>query len=227
MQISRKNQKKSIGKKPKAIPKAPPVIDGLLKIGVTLRYQKTSTSTAFVYTNCLGKLLYVANSATVGYTVYEAIRLKRITVRALGIVNNSAGGFSLLTNQITLRMDDGAALPFGSERRYTDMATNASGAVVSAKMDGINSQWINADESMAVTSQRICTIDGPQGSIVDLKATIQMRVSQTGAVVALTGSGLGTGKMYFNYLDNTSTSGTTAGTQLLQNINGGLQAAVV
>lgn len=196
-----------------------------MRVGVVFRYQKTATSDASVYTNNFGRLYFVATGATTAYSMYESIRIKRITVRSMGVVNNSAGGFSLLTNQITLRMDDGQVAPFGSERRYTDTATNAAGAVVSAKTTGLLSSWMNSNDAIALAGQRICTISGPQGAIVDVKCSIQFIVSTASAGTAMVVSGATAGKVYFNYLDNSSTSSTTAGTQVLQNINGANQLA--
>lgn len=213
-----KKRKKNKGA---VIPITPPALTDVLRVGLTLRYQKTNASDASVYTNCVGKLLCAATAGTTAFAIYEGIRLRRVTVRTAGVVNTGAGGFLIYNNAIALRLDDGAAAPFGQERRYTDVPTTTRGAVVSAKMQGLNSMWFDADAAASVTGQRLMLISGPIGTIVDVKCVLQLIINKSSALTALSGAGLTARILYFNYLDNTASAGApTAGTQYLQNING-------
>lgn len=220
-----KNNNKKGKKISKQISKIPPPIDSTFRVGCILRFQKTATSTANVYVNCFYGMYYVSITAATAVSLYEAIRVKRITVRTMGVVNNSAGGFNMLTNQIMLRLDDAAVAPFGSERRFVDNSMSTSGAVVSAKMTGILGQWMNAVDAYHLAGQRMFSIDGPQGCVVDVKCSIQFNLNRASANGTMVVTGLAPGVSYFNYLDNTSTAGTTAGTQILQNMNGQNQSA--
>lgn len=218
MQISRKVNKGK-NRKPKSIPREPPSLPNVCRFGTVLRYQKTSASDAAVYANCLAKLICVATSATTGCVIYESIRVKRVTAYVAGVVNSGAGGFLIYQNAVAIRFDDSAAVPFGQERRIQDVPTTTRGAMVSSKMTGLNSMWVDANAAGGVTGQRFLTVTGPIGTIVDIKVSVQITINRTSAMANLAGAGLTTRVLYFNYLDNTDTTAAAAGTQFLQNIN--------
>jgi len=218
MQRAQKSKSSKKNKQKGVIPIAPPPIPDFLKFGTTFRYIKTSTATSSVYTNCLGKLLFVALTTTTACSIVESIRVRRVTVRAMGIVNNSAGGFGTSTNAITLRFDDGPSAPFGSEKRYTAIPTSTAGVMVTAKPPGMSANWLDSEAAQAITGQRFMTIDGPQGTLVDVKVTIQLNASKISAFNSLVIAVGSARNVWCNYLDNTNTSGT-AGTQILQNQN--------
>jgi len=226
MQKSSRKAKKNKQRVAK-VPSSPPSLVDVLRVGVTLRYSKTSSSDASVYTNCMGKLICASTAATTAFCVYESIRVRRVTVWGLGIVNNSAGGFNMLTNVVTLRFDDSPIAPFGQERRVTDVGASSSKVpCVSLKTSGMFANWIDADNSVSVTGQRMMLISGPQGSTIDVKCTIQLIVSKTSAFTTLSGGGMTACKLYYNYLDSTSSAGA-AGTQFLLNINSSNSTALV
>lgn len=215
------NKSKKGGKNRKMIPRNPPSLEGVLRVGIVFRYTKTNASDALVYTNCMGKLLCAATAATTGFCIYESIKLRKIIVRGIGVTSTNAGGFLTNNNTVAVRVDDGAVAPFGQERLVKDIPTSTQSPMVVCKFTGLMSSWIDADNCVSITGQRLMVVTGPIGTVVDLKATLQIIVSKTSSFTSLTGAGLTSRLVYFNYLDNTASAGApTAGTQYLQNING-------
>lgn len=200
-----------------------------MRVGVTLRYQKTASGDANVYIACIGKLYAMAISAVQAWPVIESIRLRRITVRSPGLTNTGAGGFLTFPAAIGLRLDDGAIAPFGQERRYSDVPTTTRGAMVSAKMSGLNAMWIDCSYCVlaAAQGQRVFVLTAPTGTIVDLKVTMQFMVNKAQNIGnVLVGVGMTTGVVYNNFLDNTNNT-NAAGTQQLQYIGGTNVTAMV
>lgn len=192
----------------------------VVRFGTTIRYQKTSASDAAVYIACLAKLICVATSATTGSTIYESIKLKRVSAWSAGVTNTGAGGFLIYNNAIALRFDDAAVAPFGSERRVTDVPTTTSGAYVTSKCTGLLRQWIDANTASSTAGQPLVRVSGPIGTIVDIKVALQVMLNRSSAMPNLAGAGLTTRVIYFNYLDNSDTTAAAAGTQFLQAIVG-------
>jgi hypothetical protein len=118
-------------------------------------------------------------------------------------------------------MDDGVLPPYGSERVYSQSSTGEKGVYMSIRFKGVNANWLDAGAADSITGQRLFSMTGPAGTIVDFHCAVRFRCAKSLAVAGLVGTGLGTGVLYYNYLDNTDTAGTGAGTNILPCINWG------
>lgn len=214
---------KKAAKARKAAANGPPPItpNSLGRVGVVLRYRLLNNSGASVFVNCVGKLMGIAATAANAYPLYESITLKKLVVYGPGIVATSAGSVDTSSYTISVRMDDGVVAPFGSERRYSDTPTTERGSRISARFQGTMNLPIDVAASATLSGQRLFYVEGPLGTIVDLHCTVQYNSSRFTAGPVLTGTGMTVGKTYFAYLDNTNSSASTTGTQLLLPIGQG------
>lgn len=198
----------------------PPLVNAGATSGMILRYRlATEASAASVYVNCLGKLMAIAITGTALQRTYDSIRLNKIRVWAPPQVTTSATGY--LGVPVQVRLDDGVLPPYGSERLYSQSPTGEKGVYMSIKFQGVQISWLDAGTCDTITGQRLFSMTGPAGTIVDLHCAVRWRGVKSLAVNSLASTALSTGAVYYNYLDNTDTAGSGNGTQILACLNWG------
>jgi hypothetical protein len=145
----------------------------------------------------------MAISTTVGYTIFDAVRLRRVTAYALPLINTATSGVATDVYLRIIMNGSPAGTTFGSDRTSSGYPS-INGARVSLKPLPPCDDWINSGVATSAFS-----IYGQAGTIVDLKLSVQLRGGITGATTALASTGATIGRVYGNYLDS-------GGTQLLQ-----------
>jgi hypothetical protein len=170
---------------------------------MVMRFKKSNAAVATVTWTDLMNLLVMASSATVGYTIYDAIKLRKVKAYMLPCVNTSSTGVSIAPLKVIMNGNAGGT-SFGSDRTV-QAYPGQNGAKVSIKPTPPLDDWVNTGNASAAFS-----VYGPVGVVVDIHLTIQLRGGITAAPTALTSTGASTGAVYGNYLDS-------SGTQFLQN----------
>jgi hypothetical protein len=200
--LSKKSKAKSqrfVLVKDPAIDIQPPPIPTQFRFGVHLRFVKASNAVATVAWVDLLNLYVMAISTTVGYSIIDAVRLRRITAYALPLVNNAAAG---IAQDATLRIvfnGNVSGTTFGSDRTASAYPS-AFGAKCSLKPQPPNDDWNNSGAATPCFS-----VYGQAGVICDVKLSVQLRGSITGASTALASTGATIGRVYGNYLDSSLT----------------------
>jgi hypothetical protein len=89
------------------------------------------------------------------------------------------------------------------------------GAAIYVKFKSVGEdagKWHDGQYAYANDS-RLLNLDGPIGTIIDLAFSYRLATSSGSAVTLVTSSST-TGQICYNYLDNTSTSGTAGNTYI-------------
>jgi len=183
----------------------PPPLPTQWRFGVVLRFVKTSNAVATVAWVDMFNLYVLAISTTVGYSIIDAIRLKKIVAYAMPVVQNAAASYVPDSFLKVIVNGSAGGSTFGSDRTASDFP-GFNGARVSLKPAPPTDEWTNSGAATPAFS-----VYGPASTIVDLKLGIQLRGGITGATTALTSTGATIGRVYGNYLDSSLT-------QLLQAI---------
>jgi hypothetical protein len=184
-----------------AHPERPPMLPNQFRFGVHLRFLKTSGSTANVAWLDLLNLYVLAISTTVGYSITDAIRLKKVSVYMLPLINTSSTGVSIAPTRLV--MSGNLAGAFGTDE-VKQCYPGAEGATMSTKPKEPMDDWVSIPPSTTAFS-----ITGGLGAIVDVEMAIQLRGATAAASTALASTGATAGVVYGNYLDS-------SGTQFLQ-----------
>lgn len=209
-------------KRNQTVSKVPQPVPTMFRHSVIMRYQKTSASDANITWASLAKLYVFSKSTTQGYCIWDAVRLKRVTVYTPAVLQTGASGILLPSlNLITgsAPMDNAVSSSnFAVERVLTDMPTSQRGACVTWKMPRGSSydQWLNAQNLQAGgLSPKCFSLQAVSGAIVDIKLSVQWYFVSSGAPNVLTSaSAVSAFNVYLNNLDNTASAGG-AGTNLL------------
>ncbi len=183
--------------------RSPDPIPTQFRFGVHLRYIKTNASVATVAWKDIFNTYVMATSSTVGYSIIDAVKLRKLIAYAPPLIQTSSTGINNAPLKIILN-GNVAGTSFGSDRTAQDYPT-AQGAVVMIKPSPPVDDWM-AD---ATSSSTCFSVYGTVGVIVDIKVTYQLRCGIAGGQVALASTGATTGVVYGNYLDS-------SGTQFLQ-----------
>lgn len=172
-------------------------------MGVTYRFKKTNASVSTVNWSDLFNLYIVATSATVGYPIFDAVKLKKVRLYQMPIMNTSSTGFALAPAKIIFNGNP-AGTSFGSDR-MAQCEAGPFGGSCSLKPAPPCDGWLNS-----VTAGIAFSVYGPIGLVVDVSLSVQLAGGITGAGTAVASTGATIGRIYGNYLDASST-------QFLQN----------
>ncbi len=200
----------------------PPPLDSVMRIGQRCRFQATAIiSNVEIGWMNLRNLMWVATGATAGYTLIQAVRLKRITVYAPPRVDTGAG---VTADPVRIVLGEGsnaAGARIGTMKTKSGVATNLNGCKVSMKVpvDSLSGMWRFVDSDLS-TSEYAFKLTAPEGSVVDLDLIWQFPLEYeiSGATgTTVTAAGATTARFYFNYLDGSLYQGG-AGASLLRPI---------
>ncbi len=201
----------------------PPEMRTPFRQTVLMRYQIQSGTNAVVSWSSLTKLFVMATSTTNAYVTYEAFKLKAIHVYAPAIAQTSATAF--VTPVIRAKIfgalvESGTAPLLADRREKTDTPTNEHGAAIHYKFDKSTARWYDCYGVVNLSNTpQIVTLDVYAGCIIDIEIGVQQIFTRTTAPAQLVSTGATAGLVYYNYLDNTSTTGT-AGTKLAKCVSG-------
>jgi hypothetical protein len=181
----------------------PPPLPTQWRFGVTCRFVKTANTVATVNWLDMFNLYVLATSSTVGYTIIDALRLRKVVAYSLPLSQAATGGFYPDAQLRVIMNGAPAGTTFGSDRTASDYP-GLAGARVSLKPLSPCDDWANSGAASAAFS-----VYGAIGVVVDVKLSVQLRGGITGAPTALASTGATAGRVYGNYLDS-------GGTQILQ-----------
>ncbi len=167
------------------------------------RFVKTNAATSNINGLDFGSMLVFAISATVGYPVYEGIRLVKISAYGPASVLTSATGYA--NTVVSIRQNtalDSTGTDVGktgsTEKTVYGYPTGGQGAYCHFKFKDPNNLWYEP-WTLQYTST-VMQITGPVGTVVDVHCVIRMP-NGTSAPTALASTGATTGLLYYNYLD--------------------------
>jgi len=203
---------------------SPPLLRTGFELPITIRYQKTSATIASVYWRALCNLLIVSIGTTSGYVIYNDFRPKRVVVYGLATSASGATGYQTPVTRLTMygtpTSDLTNAQPLIIQRREVeDVSTNDVGCRIGMDFP-LNKQRYDVYANCTLTNSPVAfTVEGPIGTIVDLKITINLFGNiRTTLPKTSTTSGATSQVPYFNLLDNTNQTGA-AGSSFLTPIS--------
>jgi hypothetical protein len=150
--------------------------------------------------NSLSKLIYTTSSATVGYTVYDAIRIGRIRFWGPPV-----GSTAVMSYVLFEWLDDSNA-DFVQNSTHSDRGNQARPAFLSLKppVKGQASWWIQTTSSHTnLTSlfRYACSA----ATVIEVEGC--MKLADSSNTLSGTTAGATTGLTYYNYLDNNASGG--------------------
>jgi hypothetical protein len=196
---------------PRGMPSSPPQILQYGQVGGIIRYTATSAlASAPITWRCLQKLVFINTGTSTGKTFFTSFKVKYLRAWAPPLIGSSYNAPTTLACRV--RTGDGAC---ATEKVFSDVATNMKGAAIYVKFKSVGEdagKWHDGQYAYANDS-RLLNLDGPIGTIIDLAFSYRLATSSGSAVTLVTSSST-TGQICYNYLDNTSTSGTAGNTYI-------------
>lgn len=200
------------------IPKRLPVINDQLAVGITLRFITTPLfgGTFSVSAANLLDAWFLAGTATVAYQLFDFVRLKRVTIRSMGIARPFASGTGGNAPTCTVGVEFyGLNLGVqggGKQKSDTGMGYDEP-AMVSLKPDRM-SQVAQFQSSGGSAMFAIRAVDeagvGLVGTVIDVDVVYKNSADVNPATVGTARAGLTGGNLYFGGLDGLPLATTQA-----------------
>ena len=160
------------------------------------RYASSNGDTAVLTTASLMNLIWFASGTTAGGRLFSAFRLGRI--EAWGVADSSVNFTS-----INLQWDDNYTAPQFAIQDNGN-ANRPAHIVAVPPARSLAGFWHSQTETK---TNVLAYLSGPKGMIVDIHISYMM-LNNLGNPYSLTTTGATDKALYYNYLDNTSSSGT-------------------
>jgi len=191
-----------------------------LATGVTLRFFTTGTFTGSLtvtYQNLLDAW-FLAGSATTAWQLFDFVKIRRVTVRAMA--GAYAGGSQIMpTANVGVEFPGLVGGQFGSGKQRVGSGVGVdTPAYVSVKPDPM-SQSAQYQPSTANAAFIVRAVDGLRtavyGAIIDVQLSYKNSGDVAPAAVGTARAGLTGGQIYFGGLDGLANANTTAKTAFI------------
>jgi hypothetical protein len=187
------------------MPHSPPQLLQYGQVSGVIRYLVTTALvTSPITWRCLQRLVFINTGTSTGKTFFTAFKIKSLKMWAPPLIGTSYNAPTQISCRV--RTGEGAV---ASEKVFSDVSSNMKGAALHVKFKSVGEdagKWHDGQFAYAADS-RLLNLDGPIGTVIDISFSYRMATS-SGSAIALTTSSSTTGQICYNYLDNTSTSGT-------------------
>ncbi len=196
--VRRQVGKRTGGARPaKEIVSHPPQIDGLeVRHSVTLRFRATAANNLAVFTfqNLLDTML-VATTATTGFDLFQAVRVRRVRVWAVPVIGGSAS--------VSVEFAGSTTGVVGDQSIHSDTSMGIQPAHVDARpsVRSLASDYQVSSASVAFNIQH------PAGAVIDVELSFRgntFGIAATAAQNALVGATAGV--VYLRGLDGLATA---------------------
>jgi len=189
-----------------------PMLTDQLSVGFTLRFQTTTAwpgSYTVTYENLLDAW-FVAGTATTAYQLFDFVKIRRVTVRAMGVPSGQIMGSALVGVEFPGLV--GGQFGSGKQRVGSGVGTTVP-AYVSVKPD-LQSQAAQYQPSTANAAFIVRAVDGLRtgiyGAIIDVEVSYKNSGDISPAAVTTARAGLTAGNLYFGGIDGLATANTIA-----------------
>lgn len=191
----------------------PPQISSRLTVGQTFRF-RLQNNAGFIPISwaSLRNLVWIGQAAS-GLSLFQSVRLKRITLYVPGLVTSSSSVLVPIEPRITLGPGTLAANFIGDAKSKSSSPYSAEGAKITMKVPQSEpaGQWHFLTGASTTTLPPAFEVVGPIGSVVDVQLVLRF-ASESGDLYtntqpALVAASAALGSIYFNYLDNTTAAG--------------------
>jgi len=197
-------------------PRIPPSLTDQLCVGFCLRFLTTVNwpgSITVTWQNLLDAW-FVAGTATTAYQLFDFVKIKKVTVRAMGTAN------AVSTLPIMPSASVGVEFPglvggqFGSGKQRQAVGVGYDEpAFVSVKPDSL-SQAAQFQPSTANAAFIVRATDGQrvavEGAVIDVQVVYKNSGDVSPAAVGTARAGLTSGNLYFGGIDGLATANTVA-----------------
>lgn len=194
----------------------PPALIDQLAVPFTLRFV---TSTVFTgqFTVTPANLLdawFVAGTATTAYQLFDYVRVKKVTIRAMGKDVQSGG--SILCPTATVGIEFYGLIPgtFPGGRMKTETALGYTEPAMCSLVPDPKSQAAQFQPSSTSQLFAIRAVDQAftpiAGAVIDVEVIYRNSADVSPAAVAVARAGLTPGNLYFGGLDGQPTATTAA-----------------
>jgi len=202
------------------IPRTPPMLVDQLSVGMTLRFLTTanwSGSLTVTYSNLLDAW-FVAGTATTAYQLFDFVKVRKVTIRAVGVGTTST---ILFAPEATVGVEFpglvGGQFGSGKQRIGNGMGYDQP-AYVSVKPDPL-SQSAQYQPSTSNAAFIVRAVDGlrqPIGAaIIDVTVSYKNSGDIAPAAVSTARAALQPGQLYFGGLDGLALANTQARTAFI------------
>jgi len=194
-------------------PTVPPQLLDQLSTGFTLRFTTQGTWPGS-YTVTYGNLLdawFVAGTATTAYQLFDFVKVKKVTVRAMGVADGAHFGPSAT---VGIEFPGLVGGQFGSgKQRQSSAIGETVPAYVSLKPDPM-SQAAQFQPSTSNAAFIVRAVDGLRAALYGVIIDVQVVYKNSGdinpAAVTTARAGLTPGLIYFGGIDGLATANTIA-----------------
>lgn len=195
-------------------PKILPMLTDQLSVGITLRFSTTTNWTGS-YTVTYQNLLdawFVAGSATTAWQLFDFVKVKRVTIRAMGITENGVSIMPSASVGVEFPGLVGGQFGSGKQRIGNGMGYDTP-AFVSVKPDRL-SQAAQYQPSTANPAFIVRSVDGFRsalaGAIIDVQVAYKNSADISPASITTARAGMTGGQVYFGGIDGLATANTVA-----------------
>lgn len=170
----------------------------------------SAQSSAPITWRCLQKLVFINTGTSTGKCIFASFKIKYMRMWAPPLIGTSYNAPTTISCRV--RTGEGAV---STEKVFSDTSSNMRGAAVHVQFKAVGEdvgKWHDGQYAYADDS-RVAQLAYPTGTVIDIGFSFRMATSASSAVSLVTSSST-TGQICYNYLDNTSTSGTAGQTSL-------------
>lgn len=199
------------------IPKQLPMVQDQLAVAMRLRFVTTQTfggSFSVTYQNLLDAWFFAA-SATVAYELFDFVRIKKVTIRAMAVGTQTAGGLNYgpsATVAVEFPGLTSGQLAGGKQKSNTALGYDTP-AYVSIKPDP-QSQTAQFQPNNGVSAFFVRAFDQAEvpisGAIIDVDVVYRNSADVAPAVIASPRGAMTPGQLYFGGLDGLPEATTRA-----------------
>jgi hypothetical protein len=202
------------------IPQNLPSIQDQLCVGMRLRFISTASGNnngaiTVSYQNLLDSWL-IAGSATAGYQLFDFVKIKRVTVRAMGVGYPYVSASTVVAPTVTVGIDFPGLVAgaLGGGKQVSDTALGTTRPAFCTLKPDPRSQQAQYQPSSSVTAFVVRFVDGANapnpvaGAVVDVDCVFRNSADVNPAAVASAISGAQPGAIYFGGLDGARLAAT-------------------
>lgn len=200
---------------PEKIPAKLPQLTDQLNFGFTYRFITTAafTGVASVSASNLLDAWFVAGTATTAYQLFDFVKVKRVTVRAMGGTANATNEPPACT--VGVEYVGLGAGSFAGGRQKSDSSLGVTTpAMVSLSPDPMSQcaqfQASNGNTLFVVRAVDGFSAAGIVGAIIDVEVTLRNSGDVNPAALGVARAGLTAGNLYFGSLDGQTLAATGA-----------------
>ncbi len=199
------------------IPKSLPPVNDQLSVGMRLRFVTTAqfTGTVTVTPYNLLDAWFIAGTATTAYQLFDFVKVKRVTVRAMGIATGGGGGITVAPfASVGIEYIGLSAGVFGSGKQAENSGIGYDQPAMVSLCPDPKSQVAQFQPQSGNAMFVIRAVDqygsAIEGVIIDVDVVYKNSADVSPSAVAVARTALTSGNLYFGGLDGNPLATTAA-----------------